>query len=133
MGEGVRLGAGCPLGGKNLPGRYALVHQDTHPPCWRIPDAPSRDSKGAPQKACPLEAPACARITRCATAVRRVAEISTTSARQSATVCQCRRRDVKFASATRMGPGWGSMSSHRNRRRRGASLPGGPGQGGGER
>ena len=40
------------------------------------------------------EALACARITRCATIIRRVSVISTTSTRKSATVCQCRRRDV---------------------------------------
>ena len=59
------------------------------------------------------------RITRCPTAVRRISAISTTSARQSATVCQCRRKHVTLASATRMGPGWGSMSPHLNKRRGG--------------
>ena len=48
---------------------------------------------------------------------------------------------MTFASATRMGPVWGSMSSHRNRRRGGkaqhwgggASLPGSPSQWGGRK
>ena len=122
LGEGVRLGAGCPLGGENLFGRDALAHHDTYPPCWRILDAPPRDSKGAPKKACEAEAPSCARITRGATAVRRVSKVSTTCARQSATVCQCTHRDVMFASATRMGPGWGSMSPNHNTRRGGKAL-----------
>ena len=105
LGQAVRLGAGRPLGGEHLSVRDTLAHQDPQPPCRSIPDPPPpRDSKGTPQNACQPDAPAWACITRCATAVRRVFVISTTSARQSATVCQCRRRDVTFASATRMGP-----------------------------
>ena len=129
LGQGVRLGAGRPLGGEYLSGRDALAHQDPHPPCRSIPDTPPppRDSKGAPQNACQPDAPACARITRCATAVRRVSVTSTTSARHSATVCQCKRRDVTFASATRMGPGWGSTSPHLNKWRGGRPSTGGGG------
>ena len=56
--------------------------------------------------------------------------ISTTSARQSATVCQCRRRAVTFASATRMGPRWGSTSPHLNNRRGGKAQHRGGGGGG---
>ena len=111
---------GAPLGGRIcLAGMPWRTRIPTPPAGASQMPPPPRDSKGAPQKACQPEAPACARITRCATAVRQVSEISTTSARQSATVCQCRCRDVTFASATRMGPGWGSMSPHRNRRRGG--------------
>ena len=134
LGQGVRLGAGRPLGGEHLSGRDALAHQDPHPPCRSIPDAPPpRDSKGAPQNACQPDTPAWARITRYATAVRRVSVISTTSARQSATVCQCRRKEVTFASATCMGPGWGSTSPHLNDRRGGKAQHrgGGGGAGGG--
>ena len=47
------------------------------PPTLRIP----RDSKGAPPNAYHPEAPVWARITWCATAVRRVSETSTTSTR----------------------------------------------------
>ena len=61
---------------------------------------PPRDSKGAPHKVCHPQAPAWVRITCCATAVGQVSEISTTSVRHSATVCQCRRRDVTLACAT---------------------------------
>ena len=142
LGEGVRLGAGCPLWGGEFvwpgcPGAPGYPPSLlAHPRC-----PPPRDSKGAPKKACRPEAPACARITRCATTMRRVSEINTTYARHSATVCQCRRTDVTFASATRMGPGRGSMSPHRNRRMGGGglalgggvSLPGSPSQWGGER
>ena len=35
------------------------------------------------------------------------------SACHSATMCQCRRRDVTLACGTRIGPGWGSTSLHR--------------------
>ena len=62
-------------------------------------------------------APARACITCCVTAVRRVSESSTTSTRHSATVCQCGRKDMTLACATRNGPGWGCTSpQHSNRR-----------------
>ena len=73
--------------------------------------------KGAPQNACNPEAPTWVHITCCATAVRRVSEINTTSTRQPANVCHCRRRDVTLASATRSGPGWGSTSPQCSSRR----------------
>ena len=60
--------------------------------------------------------------------MRRVSGISTTSACQSAMVCHCRRRDVTLASATRMGQGWGSTSSHRSNRGGKTQHPGGGGR-----
>ena len=110
---------GAPLGGRiclaGMPWRTRIPTPLAGASQMPLP----RDSKGAPQKGCQPEAPVCARITRCATAVRLISEISTTSVRQSATVCQCKCKDVTFAIATRMGPGWGFMSPHRNTRRGG--------------
>ena len=113
LGEGIRLAPGRPFGGEDLPCGDALANQDTHPPGWRIPNAPPPPPpglQGRPQKACHPQAPAWARITCCATAVRRVSDISTTSACHSATVLAC---------ATRIGPRWGSTSPQRSSRRGG--------------
>ena len=48
LGQPVRLGAGRPLGGEHLPGRDALAHQDPHPTCRRIPNAPPYGLQGRP-------------------------------------------------------------------------------------
>ena len=98
---------GARLGEEDLPGGDALANLDAHPPGWPIPNTPAPHPgtpRGAPRKACYPEAPAWARMTCCATAVRRVSEMSTTSAHHSASVCQCKRRDVTLAYATRIGP-----------------------------
>ena len=110
LGEGVRLSAGCPNLGGEFVWLQCLGALGYPPPLLAHTRCPApQDSKGAPQKACQADAPSCTRIGCCATAVRHISKISTTSARRSATVCQCRRRDVAFASGTRMGPGRGSM------------------------
>ena len=95
-----------------------------HPRC-----PPPPGFQGRPPKGLPARGPCLGAHTCCATAVSRVSEISTTSARQSATVCQCRHRDVTLASATRMGPGWGSTSPHCRSKRGGRPCTGG-GEGG---
>ena len=96
------------------------MNQDTHPPGWRIPKAPPPPgTPRAPPRNLATLRPLRERITCCATAVRRVPDISTTSARHSATACQCKRRDVTLPYARRIGRGWGSTSPHRSSRRGG--------------
>ena len=110
---------GAPLGGRTcLAGMPWRTRIPTPPPAGASQMPPSPGILGEPPRMPATPKP---RLGRASLAVcEAVAQMrSTTSTHHSATVCQCRHRDVALACATRNSPGWGSTSPHRSSRRGG--------------
>ena len=132
-GRGSLPRSGAPLWGGGPTSRDCPSAPRSRPPGQhsKSPPPPPGDSREALQKVCHPVPPASARITCCATAVRRVSESSTTTTRHSAIVCQNSGRDLTLASATRNGPRWGCTSPQRGNGRGGRcdrdSIKGGEG------
>ena len=101
LAQGFSCRTGCPWRTK-MP--TPLGRQSHVPPPW--------DCYGAPEKVCQPASRACAAMTCCPFAMRRISDRSRTSASQARMVSKCMRSNVTLATATRSGPGWGWASPH---------------------